>query len=147
MEVAGGLGIAALLLAALGIYGVVAYAVSLRRRELGVRMALGARAAEVRLLVLRRGLRPVLAGLFAGLVAALAAGHLIRSVLFGVAPTDPWMNGGAAAALTAVALAARLLPAHRPQRLIRRAFCATSDSSRAGATIMKLWPRVEHDSL
>jgi ABC-type antimicrobial peptide transport system permease subunit len=113
-----------LLLAALGIYGVVAYGVALRRRELGVRMALGARAAEVRSLVLRRGLEPVFAGLLAGLVAALAAGHLVRSLLFGVAPTDPWTLGGGAATLASVALAACLLPAHRaamidPARILR----------------------------
>jgi ABC-type antimicrobial peptide transport system permease subunit len=124
MEVAGGFGIAALLLAALGIYGVVAYAVALRRRELGVRMARGARAAEVRSLVLRRGLHPVIAGLLARLVAALAAGHSVRSLLFGVAPTDPWTLGGAAATLAAVALAACLGPAHRaaaidPARILR----------------------------
>jgi ABC-type antimicrobial peptide transport system permease subunit len=124
MEVSGGFGIAALLLAALGIYGVVAYGVALRRRELGMRMALGARAAEVRSLVLRRGLRPAIAGLFAGLVAALAAGHWVRSLLFGVAPTDPWALGGAAATLVSVALTACLLPAHRaatidPARILR----------------------------
>ena len=124
MEVAGGFGIGALLLAALGIYGVVAYSVALRRRELGVRMALGARAAEVRSLVLRRGLRPVIAGLAVGLIAALAAGHLVRSLLFGVAPADPWTLGGAAAALFSVALAACLAPAHRasaldPARILR----------------------------
>jgi predicted permease len=124
MEVAGGFGIAALLLAALGIYGVVAYGVALRRRELGVRMALGARAAEVRWLVLRRGLRPAMAGLFAGLVAALVAGHLVRSLLFGVVPADPWTLGGAAATLASVALAACLWPAHRaaaidPARILR----------------------------
>jgi ABC-type antimicrobial peptide transport system permease subunit len=113
MDVAGSFGIAALLLAALGIYGVVAYGVALRRREFGVRIALGARAASVRSLVLRRGLRPVIAGLFAGLGAALAAGHLVRSLLFGVAPTDPWTLGGAASMLASVALAACLLPAQR----------------------------------
>jgi predicted permease len=124
MELAGSFGIAALLLAALGIYGVVTYGVALRRRELGVRVALGARAAAVRSLVLRRGLRPVIAGLFAGLVAALAAGHLVRSLLFGIAPTDPWTLVGATGLLAGVALAACLLPAHRaatidPARILR----------------------------
>jgi ABC-type lipoprotein release transport system permease subunit len=87
-------------------------------------MALGARAAEVRWLVLRRGLRPAMAGLFAGLVAALVAGHLVRSLLFGVVPADPWTLGGAAATLASVALAACLWPAHRaaaidPARILR----------------------------
>jgi predicted permease len=124
MEIAGGFGIAAMVLAALGIYGVVAYGVALRRRELGVRMALGARAAEVRALVLRRGLRPVIAGLCAGLIAALAAGHLVRALLFGVAAADPLTLGGAATMLASVAIAACLLPAYRaaaidPARILR----------------------------
>ena len=99
MDVAAAFGVAALLLAALGIYGVVAYGVSLRRRELGVRMALGARAAQVRAMLLRRGLRPVGAGLAVGMLAALAAGRLVRSLLFGVTPSDGLTLAGVAAAL------------------------------------------------
>ena len=117
MDVAAAFGFAALLLAALGIYGVVAYGVSLRRREVGVRMALGARAGEVRAMVVRRGLRPVLAGLSLGLLAALAAGGLVRSLLFGVAPSDPWTFGSVAALLASVALLACLLPAHSAARI------------------------------
>lgn len=111
MEVAAAFGLAALLLASLGIYGVVAYGVSLRRREMGVRMALGARAGEVRAMVMRRGLRPVLAGLSVGLLVALAASRLVRTLLFGVGPADPLTFAGVAALLAAVALLACLLPA------------------------------------
>lgn len=117
MDVAAGFGIAALLLAALGIYGVVAYSVALRRREMGVRMALGARAAQLQRNVIWRGLRPVLAGLATGIAAALAAGQLVRTLLFGVTATDPLTIAAAAGALTAVALAACLLPALTAARI------------------------------
>jgi putative ABC transport system permease protein len=117
MDIAAAFGIAALLLAALGIYGVVAYGISLRRRELGVRMALGARAAQVRAMVVGRGLRPVLAGLAVGIAAALAAGSFVRALLFGVAPTDALTLGGVAAALASVAVLACLLPAHSAARI------------------------------
>jgi putative ABC transport system permease protein len=110
-RVAGAFGIAALLLAALGIYGVVAYGVSLRRRELGIRMALGAKAGAVCRLVLWRGLRPVLLGLATGVAAALAAGRLIRALLFGVGTSDVWSLSGAALALAFVATLACLIPA------------------------------------
>ena len=107
----------ALLLAALGIYGVVAYGVTLRRRELGIRMALGARAAEVRRMVLWQGLRPVTIGLICGLLGALAAGGLVRTLLFGVAPSDGLTLGVVMATLIAIATLACLLPAHSAARI------------------------------
>jgi predicted permease len=117
MDIAAAFGIAALLLAALGIYGVVAYGISLRRRELGIRMALGARAAQVLSMVVGRGLKPVLAGLAAGIIAALAAGSFVRALLFGVAPTDALTIGGVAVALASVAVLACLLSAHSGARI------------------------------
>jgi ABC-type antimicrobial peptide transport system permease subunit len=117
MDIAAAFGLAALLLAALGIYGVVAYAIALRRRELGVRMALGARAAQVRAMVLVRGMRPVAAGLAIGLATALIAGRLIHALLFGVAPTDVLTLASVAAALACVAILACLLPAHAAARI------------------------------
>ena len=117
MDIAAAFGISALLLAALGIYGVVAYGISLRRRELGIRMALGARAGHVHRMVVWRGLRPVVAGLLVGLAAALAAGRLVRTLLFGVGPTDALTLAGVAAALACVALVACLFPAHAAAKI------------------------------
>jgi putative ABC transport system permease protein len=117
MMLAGGFAGSALLLAALGIYGVVAYGVTLRRREMGIRIALGARGAEVRRLVLRQGMRPVLAGLGCGMLAALAAGGLVHGMLFGVSATDGWTLGAVAASLACVAVAACLAPAQSASRI------------------------------
>jgi ABC-type antimicrobial peptide transport system permease subunit len=124
MRVAMAFAAAAVLLAALGIYGVVAYAVALRRRELGIRMALGARAGEVRRLVLRQGLRPVVLGLCGGLLVAMAAGSLVRSLLFGVAATDVATLATVAITLGVVATLACLMPARSaaaidPARVLR----------------------------
>jgi ABC-type antimicrobial peptide transport system permease subunit len=124
MNVAVAFGVSALALAALGIYGVVAYGITLRRRELGIRMALGARTAQVRGLVLWRGLRPVAAGLVLGMVAALSAGRLARSLLFGVTPSDSVTLAAVAAALGCVATLACLMPARSataidPSRVLR----------------------------
>ena len=117
MQVAIGFGVAAMLLAAVGIYGVVAYGIALRRRELGIRMALGARAGQVRRLVLYQGLRPVLLGLAAGVAAALAAGQLVRSLLFGVTASDGLTLAAAAGMLTLVAALACLVPAQAAARI------------------------------
>jgi putative ABC transport system permease protein len=108
---------AALLLAALGIYGVVAYGVSLQRKELGVRMAMGARAGQLRAAVVRKGLRPAAVGVCLGLVAALAAGRLVRTLLFGVAPADALTFASVAALLLGVAVVACLAPAQSAARI------------------------------
>ena len=113
MQLLGGFALVALLMAALGIYGVVAFLVGRRTREVGVRMALGARAADVMALVLRQGMAPVLAGLAVGLVAALALGRLSAGLLFGVPPHDPFTLAAATAVLGAAGLVACLLPARR----------------------------------
>ena len=117
MDVAVAFAVSALLLAALGIYGVVAYGITLRRRELGIRIALGARAGQVRRMVVWQGLRPVVFGLASGMLVALAAGRLIRSLLFGVSATDEWTLGTITAVLAAVAVLACLLPAHAVARI------------------------------
>lgn len=117
MDVAVAFAISALLLAALGIYGVVAYGITLRRRELGIRIALGAQAGQVRRLVVWQGLRPVAFGLASGMLVALAAGRLIRSLLFGVSATDEWTLGTIAFVLASIAVMACLLPAHAVARI------------------------------
>ena len=104
---------AALALAAFGTYGVVSYAVTRRRAEMGIRMALGAKRSDVLKMVLRQGMMPVLAGLAAGAVAALAIGRSIASLLFQVSPRDPIAFIAAAAVLLLVSLAACLVPARR----------------------------------
>jgi putative ABC transport system permease protein len=109
--------VVALALASIGIYGVLAYLVTQRTREIGIRMALGARAADVVRLVLRDGMMPVAAGSAAGLVAAMAATRTIRTMLFGVTPLDPASLAAAPAILAAAALLACYLPARRAARV------------------------------
>ena len=108
---------AALLLAALGVYGVMAYAVAQRRREIGVRLALGAAPSGVQRLVLGRGVRLAIVGLAVGLVAALALARVIESLLFGVTPFDPATLVVVPLVLGAVALLASWVPARRAMRL------------------------------
>lgn len=103
----------ALILAAMGIYGVTAHAVTQRTPEIGVRMALGAATSDVLKLVLRQGLGLVLAGLGAGLLLALALSRLLASLLFDLSPTDPLTFAAIAALLAVVALVAILVPAAR----------------------------------
>jgi predicted permease len=106
----------ALLLACLGIYGVVSWSVARRRAEIGLRMALGAEGGAVHWMVVREGMRPVFAGLGLGLAGALAIGRLISSLLYGITAHDPLTLGGVAAALTSVAALACYLPARRATR-------------------------------
>src|SRR5204863_9869439 len=107
----------ALALASLGIYGVLAYLVTQRTREIGIRMALGARAADVVRLLLREGMTPVALGGLAGMMAALAGTRAIRTMLFGVTPLDPVSFAAAPALLATVALLACYLPARRATRV------------------------------
>ena len=102
-----------LVLATVGLYGVVAFSVNQRRSELGLRMALGANPKDVLRLVLREGMMPVVAGIVLGLGGALLLAGVMESLLFGVEATDPLTFGGVALVLTVVALAACYVPARR----------------------------------
>jgi ABC-type antimicrobial peptide transport system permease subunit len=103
----------ALLLTAIGIYGTLSYQVNRRTREIAIRMAVGADAAHVVRMVVRRALLLTGAGLAAGLVAAAFAAPLLRSMLFGVRPVNPLALGSAAALLVVIAAVASYLPARR----------------------------------
>ena len=111
--VAASLGAVALLLAAIGIFGVTSYAVSRRTREIGIRMALGADRSRVRTLVLAQGLRLAGAGIGIGIVLAGLASRVIESLLFGIRPLDPLAFGGAAALFAVITLVATYIPARR----------------------------------
>lgn len=108
---------AALALAAFGTYGVVAYAVTRRRAELGIRMALGAARGDVLRMVLRQGMMPVFAGLAGGAAVALGIGRYLASLLFQVSPHDPVAFGTATLVLLLVSAAACLIPARRATRV------------------------------
>ncbi len=110
-------GILALGLAAVGLYGVMAYAVTQRTREVGIRLALGARRGEVVGMIVRESLKPVLLGMAVGLAGALAVTRLVAGLLYGVAPRDPFSIILAAAAMLIVALLAAALPARRASRV------------------------------
>jgi putative ABC transport system permease protein len=105
--------IATLILAAIGVYGVVSYGVAQRTRELGVRMALGADAGDVRMLVLRQAMTPVAIGIAVGLLGAWAGGRLLQQLLYGVGATDVATFAGTALFLAAVAALSAWLPARR----------------------------------
>lgn len=107
----------ALLLSAVGLYSVIAYAVTQRTSEIGLRMALGAQRDEVIGLILRRGLRLVALGLLLGLGVAVGVGRLMASLLYEVQTLDPLIYGGVAALFTVVATLACLLPALRASRI------------------------------
>jgi putative ABC transport system permease protein len=112
-----GFGLAALVLAAIGLYGVMASAVREQTREIGVRMALGAGPARLRREVLRRALAVALTGAGAGFLASLIAGRFVASLLYDVSPADPLVLSAAAALLLVVACLAAYLPAHRATRI------------------------------
>jgi predicted permease len=107
----------ALTLSAIGIYGVLAYTVTQRTREFGIRMALGASAADVVGMVIRHGVRLAAIGLAFGVAGAFAVTRLMTALLYGVRPTDPLVFGGVAVALMAVALAASVVPSLRIARI------------------------------
>ncbi|HEY2432203.1 MAG TPA: ADOP family duplicated permease [Vicinamibacterales bacterium] len=104
---------AAAVLAALGVYGVVTYSVSRRSREMGIRVALGATAADIRRLVFEEGLTPVAIGIAAGLAASLALGHAMSSLLFDVTPSNPVVMAAASAIVLLAAAVACAAPARR----------------------------------
>ncbi len=110
-------GLLAMILAALGIYGVMAYSVSQRTREIGIRMALGAQRRDVVRLVLRQGLAIVGTGVVAGLAVSLVLTRLLTTLLFGVNPADPLVFLGTALILCAAAMAAGYLPARRATKV------------------------------
>jgi len=110
-------GIVALLLASVGVYGVLAYAVEQRTAELGIRMALGADRGDVRGMVLSDGLRLVLGGLGVGIGGAIVLSGGIASQLYGVNPRDPVIYGGVTASLLLVGLTASFVPAWRATRV------------------------------
>jgi putative ABC transport system permease protein len=107
----------ALVLACIGVYGVLAYSVAQRTREIGVRMALGARPLDVTRMILGRGLKLSAIGLIAGAALAGVLGVLLRTLLFGVTPAAPLAYAGTAASLMLVALAACVIPAQRAARV------------------------------
>jgi ABC-type antimicrobial peptide transport system permease subunit len=107
----------ALVLAAIGLYAVIAHAVSQRTQEIGVRIAIGATVRDIRALVFRDGMTPVALGIVAGLAASAASNRLLQSQLVGVSPFDPVTIGGALVVLTVVALTACGVPARRAVRV------------------------------
>jgi ABC-type antimicrobial peptide transport system permease subunit len=110
-------GCAALLLAAIGIYGLMAYSVAQRTQEIGIRLALGAGVSSVRNMVVWQGLRLAVAGVAVGLAAAFGLTRLIASLLFGVKAWDPMVFSAVPAVLIAVAILAIWLPALRASRV------------------------------
>jgi ABC-type antimicrobial peptide transport system permease subunit len=108
---------AALLLAAVGVYGVIAYGVSQRTREIGIRMALGARPADVRRMLLLEGGRMAALGVALGLAGSLLLTRAMAALLYGVGPRDPMTFASVPAVLASVALAASFFPARRASRV------------------------------
>jgi predicted permease len=112
-----GFGFLATLLASIGLYGVMAFVVARRRKELGIRLALGAQPAGVIWLVMREVLVLLAIGLLVGVPAALALGRYVSGQLYGIQPNDPWMASGTLVLLAFISAAAGLIPAHRASRI------------------------------
>jgi ABC-type antimicrobial peptide transport system permease subunit len=112
-----GFGLLALALVSIGLYGLLAYSVAQRTREIGIRMALGAEATRVVAMILTRGARLVLIGIAVGLPAAWASSRWIESMLFGLTPTDPAVVTGAILLLAIAAQLAAIIPARRASRV------------------------------
>jgi predicted permease len=112
-----GFGLLATILASIGLYGVMAFVVARRRKELGIRLALGAQPALVIWMVMREVLLLLAIGLAVGIPAALLLGRYVSSVLYGVKPSDPWMATSTMVLLTLVSVAAGLIPARRASRI------------------------------
>src|SRR5262249_48492350 len=110
-------GAAALFLAAVGVYGVLAFSVSQRRQEMGVRIALGAQQRDVLRLVVGQGLSLAAVGVCAGLVGAFGITRVIASLLYNVTPTDPISFGGVSVFLAAIAAVASYIPARRAMKV------------------------------
>ena len=111
-------GVLALLLATIGIYGLKAYDVSRRTREIGIRMALGANSGDVERLVMREGVRTTVIGLGIGLLLAAGVGKLLSGMLFQISPFDPVVLTSAAVVLSAAAMLACYVPARRATRVV-----------------------------
>src|SRR5262245_17219903 len=117
MWLLGGFSALALTLAMMGVYGVVSYTVAERAPEIGVRIALGAQGRDVLRLILAQGLKPVVIGSTAGLIAALALGRVLSSLLYGVTATDPATFAIVVSLLLLTALLACYLPARRATKV------------------------------
>ena len=120
----------AMLLAAIGVYGVVAYLVGQRTQEIGVRRALGAQAAEIVAMLVRESMRPVMAGIAVGLVGAFALSRVLSAMLFQVSSTDVATYAIACGGLAIAALLASVIPPAEPSESIRSQQCAASKESR-----------------
>src|SRR5262249_41263428 len=116
-ELAAALGGLSLLLAALGLYGVMAYSVAHRTREIGVRMALGAQASHVQTLVIAQGIKLVLIGVLIGAPISMAASQMVKSMLFGLSTRDPATYGAVALLLAIAGLMACWIPARRAAKV------------------------------
>ncbi len=112
-----GFGFLATLLASIGLYGVMAFVVARRKKELGIRLALGAQPGSVIWMVMREVLILLAIGLGVGIPAAMALGRFVSGQLYGILPNDPWIAGWTVVLLSIVSAAAGLIPAHRASRI------------------------------